>query len=88
AGAPFYVRNGIVRPIVDVVPTFRNRTTKVARLKAVDGDMMVDHLSRAVAFTRSKGKAGEIATDPPRPVAMTILSRDGEWKFPRLAGVI
>ena len=88
AGAPFYVRNGIVRPIVDVVPTFRNRTTKVARLKAVDGDTMVDHLSRAAAFTRLKGKAGEIATDPPRPVAMTILSRDGEWSFPRLAGVI
>ncbi|MFD2135068.1 hypothetical protein ACFSLT_07185 [Novosphingobium resinovorum] len=28
-----------------------------------------------------------VITDPPRPVAATILSRDGEWQFPRL-GVI
>jgi putative DNA primase/helicase len=33
-------------------------------------------------------KNAEVPTDPPRTVALTILARDGEWRFPVLAGVI
>jgi len=89
AGAPFYIRSGIVRPIVEDVPAAHGRRTKVARLAEVTCDMLVAHLSRSAAWTKFDGrKKRSVATDPPRVVAATIMSRDGEWSFPRLAGVI
>ncbi|WP_267395241.1 MULTISPECIES: hypothetical protein [unclassified Sphingomonas] len=89
AGAPLFVRGGIVRPAVDDMPAAHGRRTKVARLCQVDGSMLVDHLSRAADWTKwNERKKGLVATDPPRDVALTILSRDGEWRLPRLAGVI
>ncbi|MEI5685453.1 hypothetical protein [Sphingomonas kyungheensis] len=89
AGAPLYVRGGIVRPAVDDMPASHGRRTKVARLCQVDGNMLVDHLSRVADWTKwNERKKGLVATDPPRDVALTILSRDGEWRLPRLAGVI
>ncbi len=89
AGAPLYVRGGIVRPVVDDMPAAHGRRTKVARLCQVDGSMLVDHLSRVADWTKwNERKKALVATDPPRDVALTILSRDGEWRFPRLAGVI
>jgi putative DNA primase/helicase len=89
AAAPFYNRGGIVRPIVDELPAAHGRRTKVARLAEVSADMLVDHLSRCADWTKFDGrKKRTVLTDPPRPVAATILARDGEWKFPRLAGVI
>lgn len=89
AEKPFYVRNGIVRPIIDDVPTFKNGMTKTARLKVVDEDTMVDHLSQSAIFTKfNQRKQADVRADPPRQVAATILSRDGQWRFKRLAGVI
>jgi len=86
---PFYVRGGIVRPIVDDMPAAHGRRTKVARLASVEGDTIVDHLSRVSNWLKYNVRKQEmVATDPPRNVALTILSRDGEWRFPRLAGVI
>jgi hypothetical protein len=86
-GAPLYVRGGaIVRPIIDLVQAAHGRRTKVARLASVDGNMLVDHLSRHARWVRwNARKKGLVATDPPRDVAATILSRDGEWRFLRLA---
>jgi len=89
AKAPFYTRGGIVRPIVDDLPAAHGRRTKVARLAEVSADALVDHLSRNADWTKFDGrKKRQVLTDPPRAVAATILSRDGEWQFPRLAGVI
>ena len=89
ANAPFYIRGGIVRPIVDTMPASRNHMTKAARLRAVDSDTLIDHLSRAATWMKMDGRKGvDVPIDPPAPVAATILSRDGEWRFPRLAGVI
>lgn len=89
AKAPFYTRGGIVRPIVDDLPAAKGRRTKVARLAEVSADMLVDHLSRCADWTKFDGRKKRLVpTDPPRPVAATILARDGEWRFPRLAGVI
>jgi hypothetical protein len=89
AEAPFYNRGGIVRPIVDEVLAAKGGRTKVARLTEVTCDMLVDHLSRCADWTRFDGrKKRTVLTDPPRTIAATILARDGEWKFPCLAGVI
>lgn len=90
ASAPFYSRSGnIVRPVIDDLPAAHGRRTKVARLKTVSVDSMVDHLSRSAQWMKFDGRKKRLArTDPPRVVAQTILARDGEWQFPRLAGVI
>lgn len=90
AEAPFYARSGnLVRPIVDELPASDGRRTKVARLGTVTGDTIVDHLSRAADWVKFDGRRKMLTRiDPPRVVAQTILARDGEWRFPRLAGVI
>lgn len=90
AKAPLYSRGEqIVRPIVDDMPASRGRVTKVPRLRVVDKDTLVDHLSRVSAWVKFDGRSKDfVVIDPPVNAAMTILSRDGEWRFRRLAGVI
>jgi putative DNA primase/helicase len=85
--APLFVRGGLVRPVIDEIQVMGGKTSKVARLVPVDADMLTDHLSRAAQwFKRRNGK--DVPTNPPLEVARIILSRDGEWRFRRLAGVI
>lgn len=88
--APFYARSGsMVRPIVDELHASHGRRTKVARLAPVTADTVVDYLSRCTNWVKFDGRRKKLAPiDPPRAIAQTILSRDGEWNFPRLAGVI
>jgi putative DNA primase/helicase len=89
AGAPMYVRGGIVRPVIDELPASHGRLTKVARMVPVDGDMLVDHLSRTAEFVKFNARKNSwLAADPPHNVAATVLARDGEWRFRSLAGVI
>jgi putative DNA primase/helicase len=90
AGASFYARAGeVVRPIVEEVPAFKGRKTKVVRLKAATADTLRDHLSRAAKWERYVIRQHKfVTTDPPSGVARIILARDGEWIFPRLVGVI
>jgi putative DNA primase/helicase len=91
ANVPFYSRGGeIVRPIVDDVPAFHGRRTKVARLKAVSIDTMRDYLSRVARFEKYHGRSKKmVAADPPQDIARTILARDGDWQhFLPLAGII
>ncbi len=88
--APFYARSGsMVRPIVDELPAAHGQRTKVARLAPITADTVVDYLSRCANWVKFDGRRKKLApVDPPRAVAQTILARDGEWSFPRLAGVI
>lgn len=89
ADAPLYVRGGIVKPVLDEMPAAKGRKTKVSRLCEVDADCMIDHLSRAASWLKFNARKNDWApTDPPKNVALTVLSRDGEWQFRRLAGVI
>ena len=90
ADAPLYVRGGaVVRPVVDDMPAAHGRRTAVARLAAVGENNLIDHLSRCADWVKFNArKKAEVATDPPRNVALTILARDGEWWFRKLAGVI
>lgn len=87
---PFYVRGQrIMRPVVDALPAAHGRTTKVARLAEVGEATMVDRLSRSAVWLKYDGRSKKmVAADPTPKVAATVLSRDGEWTFPRLAGVI
>jgi len=89
SGAPLYVRGGLVKPVLDEMPAAHGRKTKVARLCEVDADCLTDHMSRAASWTKFNSRKNDwVPTDPPRSVALTILSRDGEWQFSRLSGVI
>lgn len=87
---PFYVRSQkIMRPVVDPLPAAHGRVTKVARLAEVGEATMIDRLSRSAIWLKYDGRSKKlVAADPTPKVAATILSRDGEWTFPRLAGVI
>lgn len=90
AAAPFYVRSQrLMRPVVDTLPASHGRTAKVARLAEVTAAAMIDHLSRTAVWLKWDGRSKKmVAADPAPQVAVTVLSRDGEWTFPRLAGVI
>lgn len=90
AKTPFYVRGErLMRPVVDDLPAANNRRTKVARLAEVTEAAMLDHLSRAANWQKWDGRAKKfVAADPSNKVAAVVLSRDGEWRFPRLSGVI
>lgn len=57
--APFYVRGGLVRPIIDDLPATHGRRALVPRLKDVDCDTLIDHLSRSVRFERFDGRSSE-----------------------------
>lgn len=92
AQAPFYVRGDtLVRPAIDDVEASKGRRTKIARLCQVQAPTILDYLSREARFEKYDGRAkgdGIVPTDPPRTVADIILARDGEWRFPRIAGVL
>lgn len=90
AGAPLYVRaEKLMRPVVDDLPASHGRRAKAARLTQVTESAMVDYLSRAARFQKWDGRAKRYATvNPPAQLAQIILSRDGEWPFRRLSGVI
>lgn len=90
ADAPFFIRGeSLIRPVSDDLPASNGRRTKVARLSPVTDAVMIDRLSRAANWQRWDGRAKKnVRADPTGKVAATILSRDGEWKFRRLTGVI
>lgn len=87
---PFYVRaGGLMRPVVDEMPAANNRRTKVARLSPVSEPAMIDRLSRSAVWLKWDGRVKKyLPADPTSKIAATVLSRDGEWRFPRLSGVI
>jgi putative DNA primase/helicase len=90
ANVQFYVRGPmLVQPIIEECAAAHDHKTKTARLAEVSADRMLDKLSRVGMYERKDKRSGKwVRIDPPRAVAATILSRDGEWTLPRLAGII
>lgn len=90
AGRPIYQRGkGLVRPAVQIVPAAHGRATHSACLVDVTPHGLIDHLCSVATWERFDARSGKwTAVNPPMAVAHTILSRAGEWRFPRIAGVI
>lgn len=90
SGMPIYQRGqSLVRPVRSEVPASRGRMTVAAGLAPINQSAMVDRLCQAATWERFDGRSKEWRRiDPPTPVATTILSRVGDWRFPPVAGVI
>jgi len=90
AGAPIYARGDLLqRPVLDEVDAADGRKTQVVRLATVTPEGLVDHLSRAARWQRfDQRRKGWVPDDPPTLVAKIILSRVGEWRLPKITGVI
>jgi putative DNA primase/helicase len=90
AGVAFYRRgSGLYMPVVEEVDALRGGKTMVAQLKAIDAPCMNDHLCRVAEFQRWDGRARDyVVCNPPAHVAKTVLSRFGEWRFAKIAGVV
>jgi hypothetical protein len=90
AGAPFYVRGELMMfPVIDDETAANGLTTKVARLREVATNNMIDHLSRAAKFEKwDRRSKKSVPVNPPHEVAQTILARVGEWRLPKIIGVI
>lgn len=88
--APIYSRGQhLVRPIVETVDSMAGQKTKAARLVTMTEAGLTDWFSRTAKWERFDARAKKrVLTDPPPKVAMTLLSRDGEWRVPPLSGVI
>ena len=90
AGATIYSRSGVlVRPITDIVPAADKRATQTAKLKALTRENMAEALSLAAEFQRFNTRKDDWTTiDPPTSVVALLLAREGQWRLPRVAGVI
>ena len=90
AGRPVYQRGAsLVRPALQIVPAAHGRTTNSACLVEITGHGLVDQLCGVATWERFDARADEwVRVNPPMAVAQTILSRVGDWPFPRIAGVV
>lgn len=90
AAEPIFSRAGnLVRPITDVVPTGGGRLARIARLRSLGTDALTDVLAQTAKFQRYDERRRAWANiDPPAKVAATLLSREGKWRVPPVAGII
>lgn len=66
-----------------------HRPDGVAIIKHIDVEHLLDRLGRHINWVRwDQRTKADVPTNAPRSVALTLLERDGEWKFPVLVGVI
>jgi hypothetical protein len=90
AGRAIYQRgHELVRPAVQVVAASRGRMTHSAALVEIGCAGLRDALCQVAHWERFDKRSGDwVEINPPADVALTILARSGEWRFPRIAGVI
>ncbi len=90
AGRPIYQRgDSLVRPAMQIVAAARGRSTHAASLVEIGAAGLTDALCQVATWERFDKRSKEwVEINPPAAVAATILSRVGEWRFPRIAGVI
>jgi putative DNA primase/helicase len=88
--APILVRAGmLVQPIVDRLPASHERTTEVVLLRALTAANIVYLLNKyAATFEQYDGRQKAwVVINPPTTVAVQLLQK-GQWRFPKVAGVI
>ncbi|WLB64669.1 PriCT-2 domain-containing protein [Bradyrhizobium japonicum] len=90
AKVPFYQRGSkLVRPVVLPADTFGGKTTSVVQLVEVDLHYLRDTLCRHSKWVKyDKRSKSWLDIHPPTDVAMILLKKFGDWKFPILAGII
>nr|WP_321984032.1 hypothetical protein [uncultured Lichenicoccus sp.] len=90
AGIEVYQRGpNLVRPIWRQVPASKGRTTLAAGFGRLGTPALIDTFSQATTWQRYDGKSKKLVTiDPPTSVAQVLLSREGQWNFPAIAGII
>jgi putative DNA primase/helicase len=87
---PIMVRAGkLVQPIVDKLPASHDRMTDVTLLKPLTNANIIYLLNKhAAVFERYNGRSKKwLAVDPPANVATQLLQK-GQWRFPKVVGVI
>lgn len=87
---PIYQRGStLVRPVLSEVPASKGRTTMAAGLANISPPALIDRLCQSAEWQKYDGKRKAwTRMDPPPGIASIILSRVGDWTFPRIAGVI
>lgn len=91
AGEHIYVRGSrLVRPIVETVDAAHGRKTVTVRLVPVTEGYLIDRLGHVATWLKHDARSKEkwARADPPRPVALALLAREGSWSFRPLAGVL
>lgn len=85
-----YQRGGtIVRPYLDEVPAANGRKTLSYRMGRPSVAHVAECLTRAANFVKYDARVSDfVRIDCPRDVAEALVAREGQWKFPRLRGVI
>jgi hypothetical protein len=90
AGVPVFQRGiDLVRPIISEVAASHGRTTIAARLGVLNFHSLLDLMSRTANWRRWDIRTESWVNDnPSEKAAHFVLSRAGDWTFPRIAGVI
>ena len=90
AGVPIYQRgNALVRPVVQDVAASRGRMTVSAALTEMTVASVIDTLCGCATWEKYDARAEDfVRINPPKQVAETLLSRSGQWRVPKVVGVI
>lgn len=89
AKVDIYAQPGrLVRPILDEMRSFGNRSAKVPRVVPVDVVYLHNQIAKTCQFQRFDMRAKAwFDTKPSKYFAETIMASDGEWKFRKLTAV-
>ena len=90
SGLPIYQRgDGLVQPVVREVPASHGRTTLAAGLGEMNTYSLVDLMCATAEYERYDARSKDwVRINPPAQIAQTLLSRQGKWRFPVVAGII
>jgi putative DNA primase/helicase len=90
SGAPVFARAGsLVRPVSETVDAAGGGKTKVTYLRPFTADSFVVTRAESAIFQRYEGRRRTwVDIDPPFALVRAVLSNDGKWIFPKVAGVI
>jgi hypothetical protein len=90
SGTPLYQRGeSLVRPIIREVDASHGRRTKVAQLAQLNPVYMRDLMCRHCDWYRFDKRTNEwTRMVAPMAIANTLLTRNGDWKFPLIVGCI
>ena len=90
SGEPIYARAGaLVRPVLETVPAARGLTTTVVRFRELCRASTLGLLDQVAVFERfNASREAWVAVNPPGEIAEIMLTREGLWPFPTVAGAI